>query len=145
MSSAVELPTNSKPVSTNRKIVRAAFIVASLSIIARLGTILREMVVARWFGRGDALDAYLIALLLPSLVVMLVAGSVSSAAIPVILETRRNEDEVVTGKLITDVLLVSLAALLIMAGALALFAPWYLPVIAHGFPAAKLALTRTLL
>lgn len=145
MSSAVELPTNSKPVSTNRKIFRAAFIVASLSIIARVGTILREMVVARWFGRGDALDAYLISLLLPSLVVMLIAGAVSSAAIPVILEARRNEDEAVAGKLIGDVLLLSVAALIVMAVALALFSPWYLPVIAHGFPTAKLALTRTLL
>ena len=145
MSSAVELPTNSRPVSTNRKIFRAAFIVASLSTIARVATIMREMVVARWFGRGDALDAYLISLLLPSLMVLLITGAVSSAAIPVILEARRNDDEAAGSKVISDVLLLSLAALVTMAFALAIFAPWYLPVIAHGFPAAKLALTRTLL
>jgi putative peptidoglycan lipid II flippase len=91
MALAVELPANPHPSSTNRKIFRAALIVGSLSVLARAAAVLKEMVVARWFGRGDALDAFLISFLLPSFLLMLVTGALSSASVPVILETRASE------------------------------------------------------
>jgi putative peptidoglycan lipid II flippase len=143
MALALRLP-NSKPVSTNRKIFRAALTVGSLSIIARAATVLREMVVARWFGRGDALDAFLISFLLPSFVLMLITGSLSSAAVPVILQTKSDGEEA-RNKLLSEIVLLSAAVLSATAIFLAVLAPYYLPWIAHGFSAAKLELTRKLL
>jgi putative peptidoglycan lipid II flippase len=143
MALALRLP-NSKPVSTNQKIFRAALTVGSLSIIARAATVFREMVVARWFGRGDALDAFLISFLLPSFVVMLITGSLSSAAVPVILQTRRDGEEA-RNKLLSEIVLLSAAVLSATAIFLAVLAPYYLPWIAHGFSPVKLELTRKLL
>src|SRR5438270_7944844 len=77
--------------STNKKIFRAALIVGSLSILARVATVLKEQVVARWFGRGDAIDAFLISFLLPSFVLTLVMGALGSALVPVLLQTHRKQ------------------------------------------------------
>jgi putative peptidoglycan lipid II flippase len=143
MALALELP-NPKPVTTNRKIFRAALTVGSLGVVARVATVFKEMIVARWFGRGDTLDAFLIAFLLPSFLLMLVTGTLASAAVPVILETRRDGQEA-TDKLLSEIVLLSALALCAIAILLAVLAPWYLPLIAHGFSAEKLALTRKLL
>src|SRR2546428_12054340 len=63
------------PLSTNRKIFRAAVVVGTFTVVAKVGATAKELVVARWFGRGDVLDAFLIAFLLPSFFVNLVAGA----------------------------------------------------------------------
>ena len=64
-----------KPDSVNRKILRAALIIGVFTCLARAGTVFRELVVARTFGRSDALDAFLIALLLPAFFVTIISGT----------------------------------------------------------------------
>jgi putative peptidoglycan lipid II flippase len=76
-----------------RKIFNAAISVAVCSGIAALGSTAKELVVARWFGRGDALDAFLIAFLLPSFLVNLVAGSFNAATIPTFIQVRDKQEK----------------------------------------------------
>ena len=47
----------SRAESVNRKIFRAAVIVGLLTLVVKVGATLKELVVARTFGRNDALDA----------------------------------------------------------------------------------------
>src|SRR5947209_1612741 len=131
--------------SINKKIFRAALIVGSLSVLARSATVFKEQVVARFFGRGDSLDAFLISFLLPSFVVMMVMGALGSVMVPVLVETRRKLGHEAAGKFLCSLLLMSAVVLIAIAILMGAFAPYYLPYMAHGFSAAKLALTRKLL
>jgi putative peptidoglycan lipid II flippase len=131
--------------TTNRKIFRAALIVGTLTLLARAGTILKEMIVAYKFGRGDALDAFLIAFLLPAFVVTLVSGTVASALVPVFIEVDRKQGRAAAERLLSSVCLLSAAVLAASAVILGVLAPWYLPYLAHGFAPQKLRLTAELL
>ncbi len=145
----MNLATNQRelrvPLTTNRKIFQAAAVVAAFTSITMLGTIAKELVVAKWFGRADVLDAYLIAFLLPSFVVNLVAGSLNSALIPTFVQVRETEGREAAQRLFSGVMVWSLILLLAFSLLLGLLAPHYLPLLGSGFSAAKLALTRRLL
>src|SRR5215510_1743491 len=131
--------------SPNRKIFRAALIVGFLTLLVKFGATLKELIVARWFGRSDALDAFLIAFLLPSFLLGLVMAALESALIPAFIRTRRNEGLDAAQKLFSSVMLLSLLLLVATAILLCVFAPYYLPYLGSGFSAAKLRLTRELL
>jgi putative peptidoglycan lipid II flippase len=131
--------------SVNRKILRAAVIIAIFTCLARAGTVLRELVVARTFGRGDALDSFLIALLLPAFLVTIISGTLGSALIPVFMEVQQKQGREAAEKLLANISLISILVLAAAALLLGAFAPQYLPYIAHGFAYEKLQLTKRLL
>lgn len=130
--------------SVNRSIFGAALIVAAFTVVARLVSVAKELVVAGSFGTGDALDAYLIAFLLPSFTISVVAGSFNAALIPTFIKVRDQQGHEPAQRLLSTVMFWTLA--LLGAAVLVLFASarWLLPLIASGFSAEKLALTRAL-
>jgi putative peptidoglycan lipid II flippase len=102
-------------------------------------------VVARQFGRSDGLDAFLIALLVPSICMVLATGAFSSALTPIFVETRQRRGVEAVRPLFSQMTLVSLLVLACIALGLGILAPYYLRFLASGFGAAKLQLTRNLL
>ena len=145
MASIFQLFPNSRPDSINRKIFRAAVIVGVLGILARIAGTGKELVVAHAFGRSDALDAFLIAYLMPAFAVNLLMGALGSALLPVLVETRQKQGAHAAEEFLSSTVCLSAVVLLIVAALLGLCAPLYLPLLGHGFPAAKLLLTRKLL
>ncbi len=145
----MSLPSTGRELETSptlhHKIFRAASVVAICSVLALAGSTARELVVAQWFGRSDALDAFLIAYLLPSFLVSLAAGSFNSAVIPTFIEVRRTEGEEAAQRLFSGVMVGSIALMLAVSILLGALAPVYLPLMASGFSPAKLHLTRQLL
>ena len=133
------------PLTTNQKIFRAAVVVGFFSIFAKLAVTAKELVVAQWFGRGDAIDAFLIAFLLPSFVVNLVAGSFNAALIPTFIQVRDIEGRDAAQRLFSSVMVWSLGLLVCVSLLMGLLAQYYLPFLASGFGPAKLVLTRKLL
>jgi putative peptidoglycan lipid II flippase len=131
--------------STNARIFRAALIVAVCSSLVAIAAMLRELFVARFFGRSDALDAFLVAYLLPSSVVTIVAGSLATALLPVFVEIRHKQGLGAAQELFSSVLVLNSIALLLIAALLGLFAPIYLPYLGSSFSAAKLGLTQQIL
>jgi putative peptidoglycan lipid II flippase len=131
--------------SINRKIFRAALIIGSFTIVVRIGSTVKELAVAKSFGRGDALDTFLIAYLLPSFVVGLVLGSLGAALVPTFIEIRHNRGVEAAQKLFSSMMLLSLVILVPVMIILGLLAPYYLPYIGSGFSPAKLHLTCELL
>jgi putative peptidoglycan lipid II flippase len=131
--------------SPNRKIFRAALIVGALTLLAKLGSTAKELLVAKSFGRGDALDAFLIAFVLPAFAVNLLVGSLGPALVPAFLETKYSLGPEAAQKLFSTVLFACVLALLALIIILGLLAPWYLPFLASSFPPAKLRLTREIL
>jgi putative peptidoglycan lipid II flippase len=131
--------------SPNRKIFRAAVVVGLAIFATKIVTTLKELVVARWFGRGDDLDAFLIAFLLPSFVLSVVVGAITSVLVPAFVDARQNDGPEAAQRLFSSVTLLSLLLLAAIAVLLAIFAPSYLPYLGSSFSPAKLHLTRQLL
>lgn len=122
----------------------AIFTVGVATVAVKGGAMLKDMVVAYRFGAGDAMDAYLIALLLPMYAVNVVSGSLPAALIPVYARVRQDgsldhEREFLGSVFAANLLLTGAATLL-----LGLVSPYILPAIGANFGGAKLALTRDL-
>jgi putative peptidoglycan lipid II flippase len=130
--------------SANRRIFAAMLTVGSLTVVVKLVSMTKEMVVAHRFGVGDALDAYYIAYLLPAVAANIIAASFNAALIPTYVEVREREGPEAAQRLFSNVLAWSAALLLTASALLGLLFPFLLPVLAGGFPPAKLALTRSL-
>lgn len=130
--------------STNRRILGAAATVAVVSLVVRAASLAKDLAVAYRFGTGDALDAFLIALLLPSFAINVVANSLNSAFVPIFIELREREGAASADRLFQSVLAVSLLILAVVSLALALSFSWALPYLASNFNTSKLALTQQL-
>jgi putative peptidoglycan lipid II flippase len=131
--------------SINRQIFGAALTVGVGTALVKGIAVVKELVVAWKFGTGDALDAFLIALLIPAFIVNVVAGSFNAALIPTYIRVREQEGQNAAQKLFSGVTIWSLALLGIATILMMVTAPLYIPLIASGFSSEKLNLTFNLL
>jgi putative peptidoglycan lipid II flippase len=129
----------------NAKIFRAGAVVSILGASVSAITAVKDVVIARYFGRNDAIDAFFIAYLLPSFVVSLAIGSLGAALIPVLVDVRRQKGLESAQELVSAVGVLSLLALVALAVVLGLLCPLYLPYLGSAFSSEKLRLTRDLL
>jgi putative peptidoglycan lipid II flippase len=130
---------------TNRKIFRAALIVGAATLVAKCAATAKELAVARTFGRGDSLDAFLIAVLLPTFVLGLVMGALETALLPTFIAVRQEQGIAAAQRLFAGAMVLTLLLLSATGVLLALFAPYYLPYLGAGFSPDKLRLTCRLL
>lgn len=126
-------------------ILSAAAVVAAMTLLAKLVALAKEMTVATLFGTGDDLDAFLVALLVPSFAITVVAGSFHAAFLPAYVRARHERGPEAAQRLLSGVLTACLALLSVMTLALVLGARSYLPLLASGFGEEKLETTRRLL
>jgi len=131
-------------VSVNRRIFAASLTVGALTFLVHVGTAAKELVVAYQFGTADVLDAFLIAFLLPSFVISVVAASLPPAFIPIYFEVQHREGQEAAERLYVGVMGWSLVVLVGISSIMALLAPVLLAVLGSGFGEEKLALTRSL-
>ena len=127
--------------STNRKIFGAAMIVATGTLFVKVAAMFKEIVVAWKFGTGDALDAFLIALLVPSFITTVIASSFKTALIPTYMQVLEKQGKKAAQKLFSGVSLASISLLIITTALVLLLTPLYLPLITGGFSKEKLDLT----
>lgn len=131
--------------SINRKIFGAAITIAVLTLLVKVVAVAKELVIAWRFGTGDAVDAFLIALLIPAFVINVIAGSFNAALIPTYIQVREQQGlkaahQLFSGTMVWGLALLGITTLIMVTGA-----PLYLPWIATGFDAQKLNLTFQLL
>ncbi|MEB3295657.1 MAG: murein biosynthesis integral membrane protein MurJ [Synechococcales bacterium] len=131
--------------SANHQIFSAAIVVAIATLVVKLGGMLKELVVAWRFGTGDDLDAFLIALVIPSFLVNVIAGSFSYVLVPSYIQVREQQGAIAAQKLLSGASLWSFGLLLLTTIIMLITAPLYLPLLAAGFSLAKLHLTYQLL
>lgn len=130
--------------SVNRKIFTAASIVGFATLIVSLLTFAKEILVARQFGTGDTLEAFLIAFLLPSLAINVFAGSLNSAFIPTYVRVRETEGNKAAQDLLENVSALFIFLLVIICLGIALLSSLLFPLIASGFDSEKLQLSHLL-
>jgi len=137
---------------TAGRVFRNAAIVGVLTSAAKLAGAAKVIVTARFFGTSDALDAFLIAFLLPSFLSDVVAGSFTPSLIPLLVRTQNeggaasdtaNNPEA-AHRLIRGALGFALTVLLAAAVGLGLTGRWLLPLAGSSFSADKLHLATAL-
>ncbi len=120
--------------SENRQVGRAAGTVGFFTLMSRILGLVRDMVVARFFGSGMAADAFFVAFRIPNLLRRLFAeGSLSIAFIPVFTEylQQKSREDAMELVRVTLTLLSLLLAVVTLAGVL--FSPWIVRIQAFGF------------
>ncbi len=129
--------------SEHHKISRRAGIFGFYTLISRILGLVRDSVVAYFFGTRAAADAFYVAFRIPNLLRRLLAeGSLTMAFVPVFTEYLKQSRA--EGKKVADIVFTYLSMLLALITILGiLFAPSIVKVIAYGFEGTpdKLALT----
>jgi len=131
--------------SIKQKILGAASIVGLFTVLSQVGGFAKELTVAAWFGTGDAVDAFLIALLVPSFIVNILAGSISASFLPTFIRVYRNRGVAGAQNVLTGVISGFLFFGLILSVILIATTPLYLPALCSGFSPEKLRLARMIL
>ena len=127
--------------SNNGRILSAMLIVGGLSLVVNVAVIARELVLAAFFGVGDAVDAFLIAFALPAFAMNVLAGSMGVALLPILVRVREQSGAEAAQNLVSSTVRVAAVVLLLVAGLLGVCGPVLLPWLGSNFTPAKLALT----
>src|SRR5215510_4174093 len=124
--------------SVNRRILTAMLTVGGLTSIVKVASTFKEMLLARQFGVGDGLDAFLIAYMLPSFAINVLAGSFSAALIPTYIQAREEDGKDAAQRLFSSVTVCSATLLSVLSVCLAAASSLILPVLASSFHPEKL-------
>lgn len=130
--------------SVNRQLFAAMMTVGGLTGLVKLTAFAKDIIVAHQFGTSDALDAFLIAYLLPQIFINLIGGSLNAALIPTYIQVREQEGAKAAERVFASVMLVTSGFLLATSLVLALTASVSLPILASGFSPEKLTLAISL-
>src|ERR1700693_2870984 len=77
-----------QPTSTSWRMLADTATVGGWTAAAKVAGAVKVILAARLFGAGDAMDAFLIAFLLPAFFIDMLAGPLDSALIPTLIEVR---------------------------------------------------------
>ena len=87
------------------KLLRSVFSFSSMTLISRFAGLARDVVFARYFGAGMAMDAFFVAFKLPNFLRRLFAeGAFSQAFVPVLAEYKERRDQQAVRELIAYVI-----------------------------------------
>lgn len=131
--------------SLNNQIFSATLIVVMLTVGVKIASFIKDLVVAWRFGTRDELDAFLIALVVPSLLSNVVASSFNSALIPTYIQLRETRGISAANKLFSNLMVCVLIILSLLSILMLGFSHLYLPFLAAGFDGQKLTLTFRIL
>jgi putative peptidoglycan lipid II flippase len=138
---SVSTPAPTGAYSVQRRILRAAVSVAVAGIVVKLAATFKEIAVAGVYGRSDAMDAFLAAALIPSLLVNLISESMNQALVPTLVRVREQQGRERAQQLLSSCMLWMCLLLIAASGVMALTARGFFPLIASQFPTAKLELS----
>jgi len=127
----------------NRAIFQAAVSVGAAGIFVKVLATFKEVAVASVYGRSDAMDAFLAAALIPSLLVNLISESMNQALVPTLVRVREQEGRERAQRLLSSSMLWMCVLLAAASAVMALLARSFFPLIASHFAPAKLALPCT--
>lgn len=127
-----------------RRFFRAAALVAGLTLLMKSIALLKEVAIAREFGTGDDVEAFLAALLVPSCAISVVGASCGNALLPVFVRLRARGEALAAQRLFSAVLGRSLVLLGLVTAAMLATRDVWLPWIAGAFAPEKLTLTARL-
>jgi putative peptidoglycan lipid II flippase len=119
-----------------QSVAQAAVLIAVVTFLSKFVGFAREVVIARQFGATGQTDAFLVGMMVPSLVLGLFAGGLSTLIVPWYLGYKKEDPE--RARLLVDqvTLVWSIIFALVCVGVWA-FAPQLVHIFAHGFEGAR--------
>ena len=132
------------PGSTGGRILRGTVVVGVVAGLVKAVSLGKELAVAAAFGRADALDAFLIALLVPATLGGVAGGAFHQAVLPLYARERERRGPEAADAFFRACFGAALLATAAVAALAALAAGPLLAVMASGFDAPKLALARSM-
>ena len=130
-----------KGASTNRRIFRAAASVTLAGIVVKLIATVKEIAVAGTYGRSDAMDAFLAAMLIPALLINLISESMNQALVPTLIRVKERDGQQRAQELLSSSMLWMCMLFALATAVMALTARAFFPLIASHFSPAKLDLS----
>lgn len=137
-------PVGSHETASHRRVLSRMALLGTATVGIKLVALAKDLLVARQLGAGDALDAYLVAFVLPSYAAVVLGHTFASAFVPAYIRLWRRDGLPAAQQLAGSVLASALAIFATVTLALYLAAPLILPLVGSGFDASKLALTQRL-
>ena len=120
--------------SKGENVMRSAGVVSAAVFLSRITGLVREMIMARLFGAGEAYDAFLLGFRIPNLTRDLFAeGALSSAFVPVFtqyLATKGKKEAAELSNLVATALVLVVGAICVLG---IVFSPQLVWLMAHGF------------
>ena len=129
------------PVRRETTLAGSAIFVMAATLASTLLGFTREVVNARYYGTRWEMDAFLAAAVVPTILFGVFNGALLSALVPTFTEYTahgRDDEAWKLSNTIINALFLVLTALAILGY---VFAPYYVPLIAHGFPKPELGVT----
>jgi len=130
--------------STNRRIFAAMVVVGAATLLTKVLAMAKDMTVASYFGTSDAVDAFFIALTVPTFVITVIAGSIPAALVPAYLHVRERDGSAGAARLLGNVLVLAGTTIAVSCLVLALLAPVLVELVGARFNGAKQLLTQHL-
>lgn len=112
--------------------MRAVVTVGLITALVRLAALCRELLVAREYGVGAAVDAFVVAFLVPMFAVAVLAESLNSALLPTFARARQ-ADRATAERLLSNSLTLAVPALILASILIGLAAPVLVTLVAPGF------------
>ncbi len=122
----------------SRKLLKSTFTVGAMTTISRVFGLIRDVVIARLFGAGAEVDAFIVAFRIPNFLRRLFAeGGFSQAFVPILAEYKEQRDDAAVKALVdqTSASLGLVLFLVTLVGVIA--APILIMIFASGFDDAK--------
>jgi len=118
---------------------QAAIIIAVITFISKFIGYVREILIANYFGASGVVDAFLVATIIPSMVLGLFAAGLNTLIIPVYIE-KKARDPVYAKKFVNWVFLVWGTIFLFASILVLIFAPFLVKLVAVGFTGERFTL-----
>jgi putative peptidoglycan lipid II flippase len=138
-------PALFKSITRPPSLLGSTFLLISSAILARIVTILFQIIIAHELGVSQFSDAYFAVEQVPELFLGLVSLGISSLFIPIFTEHRVNHGEEQASRFANSFLFLSTILSLGLAGICVVFAPIFVKVLAPGFQGSIKDLTVSLL
>lgn len=127
--------------SGDSRILRAALAVSAGAVVVKLIATGKEFTLAGAYGRSDAMDAFLMASMIPALIINVTAESMNQALAPTLIRVRMQGGMNCAQDLLSNALLRVVLLMAGVAAVIALLIPLTMPMVASHFGAEKLELT----
>ena len=126
-------------------VATAGFAVVLFTLLSNVLFVARDVVLARWFGLGNELDAFFIAMVIPMFLVTVLCIPIGTVMVPPLLELSKNGFREKAQQLVTVSSTMIFYSMLFLCLLLAVSASYYIPVVGWGFSAEKIAQSRNIL
>ncbi len=128
----------------HRRVLSSMFVLGGATVLIKFVALAKDLLVAKQLGAGDALDAYLVAFVLPSYAAVVLAHTLASAFVPTYVRVWRRDGLDAARPLAGGVLTAAMLVLTLATMILWFAAPVVLPLVGSGFDSSKQALTQSL-